>query len=344
MPIPELHTAGALSRLVRHFFGSFPGGEIKLKSDISKLKDENKSRKRKAHRNLMIDCGGGGKEGNIPPAEYVPEVFSSEKMCTFCKLDFITNEKLREHVRMVHDDQVRKGWLNDAMANISYYQEYRAWLQSPYCIENKKTMMLPLREKNLNIAQSQEAYVKVSQKGSIMETRRETITQNKDGTIKRSILTEQFANVTIRNHEDIENDNPNHPKKRKRHQIQGFNDILEHMSGGNVEMKTNILSRVIDTQGTNVAAGVVKNSKEIQMSNKLSKEQTAALISGSNMSDYQVKQLRTACNKELGQNPFASANKVTQARTEQLSISKDDFEATYQDLYSNKMGKNADKG
>ena len=117
--------------------------------------------------------------------------------------------------------------------------------------------------------------MKVSQKGSIMETRRETITQNKDGTIKRSILTEQFANVTIRNHEDIENDNPNHPKKRKRHQIQGFNDILEHMSVGNVEMKTNILSRVIDTQGTNVAAGVVKNSKEIQMSNKLSKEQTA---------------------------------------------------------------------
>ena len=104
------------------------------------------------------------------------------------------------------------------------------------------------------------------------------------------------------------------------------------MSGGNVEMKTNILSRVIDTQGTNVAAGVVKNSKEIQMSNKLSKEQTAALISGSNMSDYQVKQLRTACNKELGQNPFASANKVTQARTEQLSISKEDFEATYQRL------------
>ena len=118
-------------------------------------------------------------------------------------------------------------------------------------------MMLPLREKNLNIAQSQEAYVKVSQKGSIMETRRETITQNKDGTIKRSILTEQFANVTIRNHEDVENDNPNHPKKRKRHQIQGFNDILEHMSGGNVEIKSSNLSSFIDTQGADVALTVV---------------------------------------------------------------------------------------
>ena len=54
------------------------------------------------------------------------------------------------------------------------------------------------------------------------------------------------------------------------------------------------------------------------MSNKLSKEQTAALIAGSNMSDYQIKQLRTACNKKLGQNPFASAHQVTQARREQL--------------------------
>ena len=108
-------------------------------------------------------------------------------------------------------------------------------------------------------------------------------------------------------------------------------------------MKTIILSRVIDTQGADVAAGVVKESREIRLSNKLSKEQTAALISGSNMSDYQVRQLRTAFNKGPGQNPFPSARKVTQARTEQLSISKEDFEITYQDLYRNKMGKNADK-
>ena len=38
----------------------------------------------------MKDCGGGGKEGNIPPAGYVPECFSSEIMCLFCNLDFNT--------------------------------------------------------------------------------------------------------------------------------------------------------------------------------------------------------------------------------------------------------------
>ena len=86
------------------------------------------------------------------------------------------------------------------------------------------------------------------------------------------------------------------------------------MSGGNVKVKTSILSNVIDTQGADVTEGVAKDSTELQRTNKLSKEQTAALISGSNMSDYQVRQLRTACNKELGNNPFASARKVAQAR------------------------------
>ena len=115
------------------------------------------------------------------------------------------------------------------------------------------------------------------------------------------------------------------------------------MSGGNVKVKTSILSNVIDTQGADVAEGVAKDSTELQRTNKLSKEQTAALISGSNMSDYQVRQLRTACNKELGNNPFASARKVAQARNEILPISREDWETTYVDLYRNKIGKNADK-
>ena len=61
------------------------------------------------------------------------------------------------------------------------------------------------------------------------------------------------------------------------------------------------------------------------------------------MSDYQVRQLCTACNKELGNNPFASARKVAQARNEILPISREDWETTYVDLYRNKIGKNADK-
>ena len=113
-----------------------------------------------------------------------------------------------------------------------------------------------------------------------MEKRRETITQNKDGTMKRSVLTERFANITKRIHENKENEDPNKPKKRTRHQSQGLSDILEHMSGGNVKVKTRILASVVDAQGAEVAKGVAKDSKEIQLTNKLTQEKTAALISG----------------------------------------------------------------
>ena len=112
------------------FFGSFSGGKKKLDGDISRLKAENKSRKRKAHKNLMKDCGGGGKEGNIPPAEYMPECFDSDKMCFICNLDFNTNENLREHAKMVHKEHVKKCWSNDAMANILLYHEYKNWLET----------------------------------------------------------------------------------------------------------------------------------------------------------------------------------------------------------------------
>ena len=156
-------------------------------------------------------------------------------------------------------------------------------------------------------------------------------------------MKKQFANVTKRKHEDDENEDPSKRMKRARHHSQGLDSILEHMSGWNVEVKTSILSNFIDTQGVVVAEGAAKDSTELQRTNKLSKEQTAALISGSNMSDYQVKQLRTECNKELGNNPFASARKVAQVRNEILPISREDWETNYVDLYRNKTDKNTDK-
>ena len=298
------------------FFGSFPGGKTKLNKDMAKLKDENKRRKRKAHKNLMKGCGGGGKEGNIPPDEYVPQSFAIGEICPICKQNFHSNEELRRHSRTTHEHHVKKCWSSDAMANVAFYSEYGTWLESSYDtstidkLEQEREQLerqnKVLRERNKNLAQTQETYVKVAQKGSIIETKRETFKPNKDGTIRRSVLTEQFVNVTKRKHDEEEKENLNQPKKRNRQQIQGINDILEHMSGGNVEVKATILSSVIDTQGAEIAKIVTKDSKEIQMTNKLSKEQTAALISGSNMSDYQLRQLRTACNKELGNNPFAS--------------------------------------
>ena len=62
-----------------------------------------------------------------------------------------------------------------------------------------------------------ETLLKVSQKGNIIETRREIVTPNKDGTLKRSVLTEQYANVSKRKNENKENEDPNQPKRKIKH-------------------------------------------------------------------------------------------------------------------------------
>ena len=77
-------------------------------------------------------------------------------------------------------------------------------------------------------------------------------------------MNEQYANISKRKHDNDENEDPNKPKKRTKHQSQGINEILEHMSGGNMEIKTSILSEVKGTQGPDIAEGVAKNSKELK--------------------------------------------------------------------------------
>ena len=63
----------------------------------------------------MKHCGGGGKEGNIPPYEYVPECFANGEMCDICKTVFNINHELRIHAQSVHKDYVKKCWSKDAI-------------------------------------------------------------------------------------------------------------------------------------------------------------------------------------------------------------------------------------
>ena len=150
-----------------------------MSKDIKKMKEENKSRKQLAHKNLMIQCGGGEKEGNILPYEYVPECFANGEMCDICKTVFNINHELRMHAQSVHEDYVKKCWSKNALLNILHYEEYKTWLEQPYDMEinefNVEKASLDkdsseLRVRNKNLIYSQEAYLKVSQIGNIIET------------------------------------------------------------------------------------------------------------------------------------------------------------------------------
>ena len=187
------------------FFGSFNGGKKKLSQLVEKLKAENKRRKNAAHRKLMKQCGGGGVTGYIPPKDYIPKCFAATDTCNICEEQFNTNSDLRDHIRSKHTDYVKKCWSMEAFESVTLCEEYENWLKAENNIETDKIMEERkelekgnkiLRERNQNLANTQDTFIKVSQKGNILETRREIFTQNKDGKLKKSVLTEQFANIT----------------------------------------------------------------------------------------------------------------------------------------------------
>ena len=260
----------ALLDEAKTFFGTFVGSKERLHKLIVKSRDENKKRKRKAHSALMKECGGGGKEGSIPPEEYVPDCFQTDFVCKICEKSFDDTNELKEHAKYNHQEYLKICWSKDALENIYLYEEYKSWLEHQFEIDfddsDNKNVEMSSQISSIN---SPQTIIKVSQKGNIIQAQRETITCNKNGTIKRSILNEQYANISKRKHDNDENEDPNKPKKRTKHQSQGINEILEHMSGGNMEVKSSILSEVIDAQGPDIAACVVKNSKELKQKNKL---------------------------------------------------------------------------
>ena len=94
----------------------FLGGKKKLSNLILKLKEENKKKEENC-----TQCGGKGKEGNIPPPEYNPDCFVDNKTCNICGEGYDTNSKLRDHVQNVHRMFITKSWSKDALLNIGLY-------------------------------------------------------------------------------------------------------------------------------------------------------------------------------------------------------------------------------
>ena len=156
------------------------------------------------------------------------------------------------------------------------------------------------------------------------------------------VVKEQFARVTKRKSTDAENIDPHNQKKTasdQRHQTEKVQSVLEHFAGDDIANKANILANIVDKEGSDFAASLFSKSKALKNNQKLTPDQTAAVIAGANLPDRAVAQIRTACNNELGTNPFASRHKVEEAREKNLVVKREDWNCSYEDLYKNKQGK-----
>ena len=111
----------------------------------------------------------------------------------------------------------------------------------------------------------------------------------------------------------------------QRHQTEKVQNVLEHFAGDDIANKANILANIVDKEGSECAALLFSKSKALKNNQKLTPDQTASVIAGANLPDRAVAQIRTACNNELGTNPFASRHKVEEAREKNLVIKREDW-------------------
>ena len=179
---------------------------------------------------------------------------------------------------------------------------------------------------------------------NIFETKRTFYSHNKDGTIKKTVLSEQMARVTRRKvskrtSEEAENEDPEVHKitgEGERKHAKVVQNVLKHLAGKNFETMAIIIAKLVDKAGTEFADILTKHSKEIQQRFKFSPEQTAALISGTRTGDNVWAKFRTASNKTLGFNTLASHKKVKQVRKDVLPIHRELWEEGKEMLYKNK--------
>ena len=108
----------------------------------------------------------------------------------------------------------------------------------------------------------------------------------------------------------------------ERKQAKKITNILDHISGNDENTQAALISKVIHSKGQNFADKVTLNSPELQECKKLSPEETAAFLSGANLSTNVLTKGITMFNKKWGRNPFASQKKVKAVREQILPINR----------------------
>ena len=334
------------------FFGTFPGDHKTFGTWKESFLRKEKKIKNEAQQRVMKEVGGSGKQYYTPPVEYMPPLqsfgFVSKTLkCEKCQSEFETALSVSAHIRSAHHEELRKMFAKDARENLEGDSEYQVWLDAPTVYKNDETNVIKELEsanevlkRRLN-EERRDTYKKVGERDGIIET--EKVIFSEDGKIKIGVVKEHFAKVTKRCSVRVENEDPNKKRSREkimREQSEKVENVLHHFADDKSK-KAKILARIVDREGADFASEVFLKSKELKETKKFTAEQTASILSNSSMSDRDGVKLRTACNKELGYNPFASRHKVEEVRNKKLVIKREDCESSYEEMYKNKQGKEA---
>ena len=112
------------------------------------------------------------------------------------------------------------------------------------------------------------------------------------------------------------NSDPKRSCNAEKFQSKKIEKCVQHLAGENIEGQAGLVARFIDGKGPQFAEAVSTKSKILKDQNKLSPEDTAAIISSTNMPSCTMDQLRTAHNKRFGCNPYARKNSTRNTDSE----------------------------
>ena len=322
------------------FFGSFDGDHKKFHLWREHFMREHKQLKQGIHTQLMKACGGTGSHFDIPPTDFLPHSMTVGDKCTQCNARFNSDATLNEHIKNSHKDHVKRAYSKEALEMVLKDPKYVDWLNKTLVTEGRKAIAISqIQESNkllvekLN-SQNKNRYTLVKDNNGVSEMKKDHITTKEDGTIKISVITEQFINVTSRkravSNEETANTNT------EKHKSMKVRNIVKHVAGENSEKQARIVAKYLDGEGPTFAAAVSKQSKHLNEQKKFTAEETAA-ITGL-VPDSTMDKMRTAHNNKFGSTPFASRHKVEKVRKEILIVSRDDWEASEHDLYIHKQG------
>ena len=325
----------------KSFFGSFEGDHKKFNLWKENFNKEHKKLKQGIHTQLMKACGGTGSHFDIPPTDFLPQSMTIGDKCAQCDENFENDTLLKEHIKSNHKDHLKRAYSKEALEFVLKDPKYVDWLNKTTSVTEGRNAitMTQMQESNKLLAEklnSQTKYTMVKESNGISEMKKNHVTTQNDGTVKISVIKEQFINVTSRKRA-LSNEEKKSINTEKHKSIKVKN-IVKHVAGENSEKQARVVAKYLDREGPQFAAAVSKQSKHLNAQAKFSPEETAAITAGTNTPASTMDRLRTAHNNKFGSNPFASRHRVEKVQKDILIVNREDWEASEHDLYIHKQG------
>ena len=222
--------------------------------------------------------------------------------------------------------------------------KYQEWCSTEFRLFDLPTPAVRTKvnqeKENVSCLMKEKESIKLVRESSsgdnIFDAERQVFSKNSDGTVKRSVIKETYARVTLREKRKSEDEVSGYGQIKRARKI---SNILDHTSGKDKQKKASLMAKIIDHEGPEFGANLEKESKVLQAKKKLNPEQTASMMTNSGSTDYSWRVNRTVFLNTLGYSPISSQKEVEKVRKRIMAVNKEDWAFLKMNIYQNKQGK-----